>query len=68
MNDESVTDLDQVAKRLSRLASDLKRNELPPEEAVELLRESSRLASEAGSELERLLRQPERLSDRSEKS
>ncbi len=53
---EPETDLKQVAEKLRELEGRLRDPDLPVEKATELVRESARLAAEAGTELERSLR------------
>ena len=53
---ESEADLRQVAEKLRELEGRLRESDLPDEKVIELIRESARLAAEAGTELERCLR------------
>jgi hypothetical protein len=48
--------LDDIVTRLERAATELRAGELPPERAAALVDECARLASEAGTELDRRVR------------
>lgn len=56
MNHQPDTDLKEMAEKLRKLEEKLRERDLPAEKVVELVRESARLAAEAGAELERSLR------------
>lgn len=48
--------LTELVERLERTAGELRSGELPPDRAAALVDDCARIASEAGAELDRLLR------------